>query len=254
VGSKSVTAIRRVEAAARAERSETDADLRAALSEALTSEAELRRKVERLERQLAEKSDLVNEVNHRAKNNLQMAIGLLSMQAIAAEDGRVAAALDGAARRLGYLARVHELLYQRSGDAQEIELSGFLGDIGRALEDALQRHDIGVVYRVPPMMLDANRAISVGLIVGEAMLNSYKYAFPEGTAGRIEVSCEQEGDMVRLTVADDGAGFPAEERRGSLGMRLLRALGRSLGGETLVASGAGTQVTLAFPLSAAEAS
>ncbi|HEX8641555.1 MAG TPA: sensor histidine kinase [Allosphingosinicella sp.] len=246
-----MTAIRRVHPAS-APGGDSEAGLRAALAAALQAQAELGSKIERLERQLAEKSDLVKEVNHRAKNNLQMAIGLLSMQALTAEDGRVAAALEGAARRLGYLARVHELLYQRSGDAQEIELSGFLADIGRALEDALERHDIAVTYRVPPLMLDANRAISVGLIVGEAMLNSYKYAFPPDAGGKIEVSCVREDKMVRLAVADDGAGFPAEERRGSLGMRLLRALGRSLGGETEVVSGSGTRVSVDFPWAAHE--
>lgn len=243
-----MTAISRIGSAAGADRRESERDLRSALDEALKTEATLRLRIERLERQLREKGDLVKEVNHRAKNNLQMAIGLLSMQALAAEDARVASALEAAAQRLGYLARVHELLYQRSGDAQEIELSGFLRDIGRALEDALQRHDIDVSYRVPALTLDANRAISVGLIVGEAMLNSYKYAFAAGSGGSIEVSCLCDNGMVRLAVADDGAGFPAEERRGSLGMRLLRALGRSLGGETLVASGPGTCVSVAFPL------
>jgi two-component sensor histidine kinase len=228
------------------------ADLRAALDRAIETEVALRRTIERQARQLREKSDLVDEVNHRAKNNLQMAIGLLSMQALASEDERVAAALGAAAQRLGYLARVHELLYQRGGDAQEIELSAFLRDIGSALEEALQRHDVEVVYDVPPLTLEGHRAISVGLIVGEAMLNAYKYAFPDGVQGRIEIACASNGELVRLAVSDNGRGFPAEERRGSLGMRLLRALGRSLGGETLIASGEGTSVSVAFPLVAAD--
>lgn len=245
-----MTAIGRIAMASSPDAGEEVADLRAALDRAIRTEATLRRTIERQARQLREKSDLLAEVNHRAKNNLQMAIGLLSMQALASEDERVTAALGAAAQRLGYLARVHELLYQRGGDAQEIELSGFLRDIGSALEEALQRRDVEVVYSVPALTLEGHRAISVGLIVGEAMLNAYKYAFPAGARGRIEVSCACEGELVRLAVRDNGAGFPAEERRGSLGMRLLRALGRSLGGETLVTGGGGTCVSVAFPLAA----
>ncbi|HWT13484.1 MAG TPA: sensor histidine kinase [Allosphingosinicella sp.] len=245
-----MTAITRVEVPSPSGSDASPADLRAALDQALGTEAKLRRTIERQARQLREKSDLLTEVNHRAKNNLQMAIALLSMQALSSDDTRVAAALGAASQRLGYLARVHELLYQRGGDAQEIELSGFLRDIGGALEEAFRREEVAVSYRLTPLALEGSRAISVGLIVGEAMLNSYKYAFSAGAPGRIDVSCTREGTMVRLAVTDDGAGFPAEERRGSLGMRLLRALGRSLGGETIVTSGGGTAVVVAFPLSA----
>lgn len=244
-----MTLITRVEVPCPSASEESPADLRAALDQALETEATLRRTIDRQARQLREKSDLLKEVNHRAKNNLQMAIALLSMQALATEDARVAAALDAATQRLGYLARVHELLYQRGGDAQDIELSAFLRDIGGALEEAFRREEIAVSYCLPPLTLDGNRAISVGLIVGEAMLNSYKYAFSAGAPGRIELSCACEAGMIRLAVKDDGAGFPAEDRRGSLGMRLLRALGRSLGGETTVTGGGGTSVEVTFPLS-----
>ncbi|MDQ4086874.1 MAG: sensor histidine kinase [Pseudomonadota bacterium] len=249
-----MTAIRRVKLPYASSSGEGEDELRARLELALETEAALRRQIERQARQLREKSDLLNEVNHRAKNNLQMAIALLSMQALATEDRRVAAALEAAAQRLGYLARVHELLYQRGGDAQEIELSGFLRDIGSALKEAMNRPEVEISYDLPALMLDGNRAISVGLIVGEAMLNSYKYAFPAGASGLIEVSCTCEEGMARLRVSDDGAGFPAEERRGSLGMRLLRALGRSLGGETVVTSGRGTSVSLVFPIAAPDES
>ena len=79
-------------------------------------------------------------------------------------------------------------------------------------------------------------------------MNSYKYAFPGDARGKINIVCKEQDGGVRLAIMDDGAGFSVEERRGSLGMRLLRALGRSLGGETLVSGEGGAKVEVAFPL------
>ncbi|HMG48748.1 MAG TPA: sensor histidine kinase [Allosphingosinicella sp.] len=227
-------------------------DLTAALARASKTEGLLRRKIAKLEKQLAAKSDLLTEVNHRAKNSLQMAMAMLSMQALASEDSRVASALQAAAERLGYLARVHELLYQRGDDIQEIDIGAFLRDIGGALEGAFRRKDVRLRYDVPALKLDVGRGTSVALIVGEAVLNSYKYAFPDGAGGTIEIRCRAAGGAVFLAVRDDGAGFPAEQRRGSLGMRLLRALGRTLGGETFVSTANGTEVSVSFPLAPPE--
>lgn len=220
------------------------------LDRAGPTEADLRHRIDELEQQLKAKSDLLTEVNHRAKNSLQMAMALLSMQALACEDSRVASALHAAMERLGHLSRVHELLYQRGDDIQEIDISSFLRDIGGALEEAFKREDVELRYEVSPLKLDVGRGTSVALIVGEAVLNSYKYAFPAGASGTITIRCKLEGEAISLVVRDDGGGFPAEQRRGSLGMRLLRALGRSLGGETVVTSGDdGTEVSVSFPSS-----
>ncbi|MEA3047213.1 MAG: hypothetical protein QOJ53_1545 [Sphingomonadales bacterium] len=229
------------------------AGMKAALDRALRTDDRLRHKIAKLEKQLQAKSDLLTEVNHRAKNNLQMAMAMLSMQALAAEDSRVASALQVAAERLGYLARVHELLYQRGDDIQVIDIGAFLKDIGGALERAFDRKDVRLRYDVTSLKLDVERGTSVALIVGEAVLNSYKYAFPDRAGGTIEIVCKEEGGMIVLAVRDDGVSFPAEERRGSLGMRLLRALGRTLGGETSVKSGRGTEVSVSFPLAPLEA-
>jgi two-component sensor histidine kinase len=57
-----------------------------------------------------------------------------------------------------------------------------------------------------------------------------------------------EGETALLAVEDDGTGFAVEPRRGSLGMRLLRAMGRALGGETQVSGEGGTRVSVRFPI------
>jgi len=208
--------------------------------EALTS------RVERLESLLEEKTALLHEVNHRAKNSLQMAMAMLSMQALASENDEVAEALRNASTKLGYFARVHELLYERGEDNQRVDVAEFLHNICDGLNKAYQRDGVQIDLRAEPLMLSAAQALNVGLFAGECILNAYKYAFPGAVGGVISVACQRFEGVVELAISDDGAGFPAEQRRGSLGMRLLRALGRALGGETHVESGTGTRVSVTF--------
>jgi two-component sensor histidine kinase len=211
--------------------------------------SELRRLLEMKERQLEEARELLNEVNHRAKNSLQMAMAMLSMQALASESLEVSEALGAASQRLGYLARVHELLYKRGDDVQAIDIAEFLQDIVNALACAFERPEIRVTVQAPSLMLSTSQAINVALIAGEALLNSYKYAFPEVRSGNVLVRLSAAGNDARLEISDDGVGFASDVRKGSLGMRLLRALGRALGGETAVSGTGGTSVAVEFPVS-----
>lgn len=210
--------------------------------------AELEAVIARQKQQLDEMGDLLKEVNHRAKNSLQFAMAMLSMQALASDDTTVAEALNAASQRLSYLARVHELLYQRGDDIQAIDVAEFLVDIIEALRSAFSRDEVDVRLVAEPLVLATSQAINVALIAGEALLNAYKYAFPSGRVGQVEVQLSATDSVVELSINDNGVGFSAEQRRGSLGMRLLRALGRALGGETIIKGEAGTSVAVAFPV------
>jgi two-component sensor histidine kinase len=207
--------------------------------------------VEAQREQLAQKSELLREVNHRAKNSLQMAMAMLSMQALASDDPRVSSALEAASTRLGYLARLHELLYQRGDDVQAIDIADFLPDVVHAIEQAFSRDHVSIVVDAQPAELSVGDGINVSLMVGEALLNAYKSAFPGGRSGTIRIRFAIDGDAAELSIVDDGVGFEVERRRGSLGMRLLRALGRALGGETQVSGDAGTRVSVRFPFASA---
>ena len=214
----------------------------------LVRQTELEALVALQQRQLDDMRDLLDEVNHRAKNSLQMAMAMLSMQALASEQPVVVDALNAASQRLGYLARVHELLYQRGDSVQTIDVADFLEDITGALANAFQRPEVQVLVTADLLMLPASQAINVALIAGEALLNAHKYAYPNNRAGNIEVRLRVADGSATLSITDDGVGFSVAERRGSLGMRLLRALGRAVGGETLVSGEGGTSVSVTFPL------
>ena len=100
----------------------------------------------------------------------------------------------------------------------------------------------------------ADRAILVGLIVNELASNSGKHAYPDRPRGTIwlRVLLQSDKQTILVSVRDEGVGFPAgydstTSRR--LGMRLVNALSKQLGGElTLPTSPLGTNFTLLIPL------
>jgi len=211
-------------------------------------EQQLLEKVALLEARLAERDALLDEVNHRAKNSLQRAMSLLRLQAQLDADPRVREALSRAAERLGHIAAVHEMLYEHETDGQSVDLHRYLERMRDALVEAHQRPGVQVSVKGEPMVLDAQRTVRLALIAGEAIINSYKYAFPSGE-GHIRVAVGRVGSEGKLTVSDDGVGFPAEARKGSLGMRLMRVLGQAIGGRVrVVSSSSGTTVAASFPL------
>jgi two-component sensor histidine kinase len=202
----------------------------------------------RLRGELAERDAMLAEVNHRAKNSLQMAMALLRIQGQASTDEAVREALGSAAERLGHISAVHEMLYEHQTDAQVVDLHRYLCRMRDALAEAYQRPGIELVVKGDCLLLDAQRTVRVALIAGEAIINAYKYAFPAGQ-GSIRVAAVRIGSEGRLTVSDDGVGFAAGARKGSLGMRLMRALAQALRGRVRLSSTTiGTTVTVTFPL------
>jgi two-component sensor histidine kinase len=72
----------------------------------------------------------------------------------------------------------------------------------------------------------------IALIVSEMVTNSAKYAHPAGVAGRIDVACQRDGDLIIVEVTDNGVGLPENFDvldGGGLGFNMVRALASQLG-------------------------
>lgn len=199
---------------------------------------------------LGQRSVLLHEVNHRAKNSITMAISMLRLQMARQGDPGVSEALENAIQRLDHLARIHELLYrQDSNDVQSVDMAGYLTELClnfghlRSPED----HRIELVSDADDITLDVDRAINVALIAGEAITNALKHAFPDKRRGAVRVGLHQEGDAVLLSIEDNGVGLPATRRQGALGMRLIEGMARSLNGTLTVGGDRGTRIAVRFP-------
>jgi len=207
---------------------------------------------QRLQQSLEEKSVLLREIHHRVKNNLQVIVSLLSLQASHTEDPQVLAAFEETKGRVRAIAQIHEQLYA-TDDLREVEVGTYLDALARDLIGLHATVPGGVRLRVevPEMVLPIEKAIPVGLIANELLLNSLKYGFPSGS-GDLSLTLEflPDGDA-RLRVEDDGPGFPPDfdpSRSGSMGFRLVNLLVRQLRARLKVDSAPGAAVTVTFPI------
>ncbi|MCW2316158.1 Two-component sensor histidine kinase, contains HisKA and HATPase domains [Rhodoblastus acidophilus] len=196
---------------------------------------------------------LLHEVNHRIANSLGLIAALVRMQAAAVRDPVAVQALQETQARINAVGGVHRRLYMHNRVglvALKDYLEALADDLLTTLTDQERPHRLKV--QVEPITVTTDKAVSLGVIVGELVTNAFKYAYPDG-AGEIRIVVKREGDDAILCVEDDGVGFdPAAKAKGTgLGSKILRALAQNVQGEIVFdVSSSGCRVTLRFGLDA----
>lgn len=178
---------------------------------------------------IGQKDFLLKEVNHRVQNSLQLVMTFLRMQALEASGSEAVAHLAEAQRRIGAVSLVHRRLY--SGASVEVV------DLGRYLEELVEELASSMAdgwrdqihFDLVPVLISADRAVPVGLIVTELVINASKYAYG-GKAGPLAVALEQHHDRFRLIVADRGPGKGTTVKGTGFGSRMLEAVVAQIGG------------------------
>jgi two-component sensor histidine kinase len=189
---------------------------------------ERQRYEQRLRDALEHQKVLLNEINHRVKNSLQLVSSLFRLQAATSDDPRVTQSLHAAMGRITAVARIHERLY-RSPDVAGVDLAGYLGDICADLAALAPQCEIACLTEgAVPMATD--RAVRVALLTTELVTNAVKHAGP----GRIlvKLSGSEQTGSVTLTVQDEGPGLPADfslDCAHTLGLKIICALADQMG-------------------------
>lgn len=209
--------------------------------------AELEARAAELETADAQKGLLLQDFNHRIKNQLQVVAGYMTLGQRDVADRHAAEVLGTAANRLRVLARVYDRL-QLGRETTTVGARGFVEEMVNDLQPGL----IGVrpiVLRAEAedAELSSGRAVTLGLMINELVTNAVRFAFAETEAGNILVYFRRCEDGYCLEVIDDGAGFRSEARSGSVGQRMLRALVAQLDGTIQWAGPPGTRVSVSFP-------
>ena len=229
------------------------------------AEAEVLASRDRFAALAAEREMLLREVNHRVGNSLQIIASLLHLQASSAIQEDVKAALTNAMGRVAAVAQVHRRLYT-SHDLKSVLLNQYLD----ALLDDLRRSAEGnrmsrLTLKATPIEIDPDRAVAIGIIVNELVMNAVKYAYPD-QPGPIHVEVWADGDDVLLSIADNGVGLGAKSdpRSTGMGQRIVSAMASKLEASvTRDPDHDGTRIVLRFrcatagsssPAQAAEAS
>lgn len=193
------------------------------------AEAEVHASRDRYAALAAEREVLLREVNHRVGNSLQIIASLLHLQANSATQDDVKAALSNAMGRVAAVAQVHRRLYT-SHHLNTVLLNQYL----EALLEDLRRSAEGnrmsrLTLKAAPIEIDPDRAVAIGIIVNELVLNAVKYAYPDGP-GPIHVELVSSGDDIELSVSDDGIGLNAKSdpRSTGMGQRIVSAMASKL--------------------------
>ncbi|MBX0333534.1 hypothetical protein K3G39_09810 [Pontibacter sp. HSC-14F20] len=215
-------------------------------------EQKVQHRTQLLEGKNREKEILLKEIHHRVKNNLQIIMSMLNLQARHVQDPKALEVMQSVRGRVRSMAILHERLYQHE-DLASIDLNAYIQDICEGLcatYGTTERH-IKIKLDIPTTMVEADTALSLGLIVNELVSNSIKYAFPN-QYGQVAVYLRpQQHNTYTLTVHDDGIGLPTdfeERRKKSFGLQLVSSLAKKLGGNIEFQNNNGTKSILYFVL------
>ena len=160
------------------------------------------------ERLLAEKTLLMQEIDHRVKNSLALINSLLRVQARTVGEGAAQEALRHASARVHSIASVHEKLYQQ-GSVGEVDLADYLGGLCDELASTARGTGVRLEVDVAEAgTAEARDAAPIGLIVTELVTNAVRHASPEGDPCVIRVECRRVDGRRELIVEDDGCGLP----------------------------------------------
>ncbi|HYH39717.1 MAG TPA: sensor histidine kinase [Azospirillum sp.] len=196
---------------------------------------------------------LLRDFQHRVMNNLQFILSLLDMQARRSSSDEIRDAFRDLRVRIDVLAEVYRLLYRTAGETT-LDIGAYVGLLAQNLSrfyDASAAVTLSVEVEAEPVRLDIDRAFPTGLVVTELVVNCFKHAFDGGRPGRIAVRVAQPSPgQLAVTVADNGPGLApaADDGERRLGMTIVHALARQMGGSVDVRSGDGLSVTLSVPL------
>ena len=193
---------------------------------------------------------LTREMSHRVKNSLTSVVGLLRVQARSAQSEDVKNALQDASLRVATIAQVHDRLW-RGSQIGFVELADFMTELCKKLQGHANGHALHCY--ADSMLLSADHAIPLGLLINELVTNAIKYAYPAG-GGEVKVSAREIGGHLQVQVSDEGIGLPEgfdlDSPSASLGFKVVAGMVRQLGGHLTFASNdpKGTHFVLNLPI------
>jgi chemotaxis family two-component system sensor kinase Cph1 len=195
---------------------------------------------------LIQKDYLIKEVHHRVQNSLQLVSAFLALQSRSVGDAVLSVHLAEAQRRLFAVSMVHRRLHLDE-HVQAIDLARYIGDLCADIKSSMDvSWGDGISLDLSPILMSTDRAVHLGLILTELVINANKYAY-SGGSGPIAISLEQHRNRFRLVVADRGAGKVSGSA--GFGTRMLNSMvGRLSGTLEETDNDPGLRVTITAPI------
>jgi two-component sensor histidine kinase len=199
---------------------------------------------------LREKDMLLEELQHRVANSLQIIAAIILMKSRTVTSEETRQHLQDAHNRVMSVAAVQQHLHV-AGTAGTIEMAPYLSKLCESLTSSMISNDRPIALKVisDGGSVTSREAVSLGLIVTELVLNAVKHAFlNDKTDDRITVAYDVAGTNWQLSIADNGVGKPTSDfaqAKTGLGTSIVKALAQQLDARVEVSSGPqGTTVSV----------
>lgn len=195
-----------------------------------------------------DKQLLLQEIQHRVANSLQIIASVLLQSARKVQSNESRDQLRDAHNRVMSIAMLQKHLSTVSVD--NVVLATYFKDLCQSIGASMISDParLSLTTHIDDSVVDPDTSVSLGLIVTELVINSLKHAFPGRTQeGSIKVEYKSDGNTWTLIIADNGIGMPkdADDRKPGLGTGIVEALAAQLEATVTVTDQApGTKVTI----------
>ncbi|RAR75310.1 two-component sensor histidine kinase [Flavobacterium aciduliphilum] len=178
------------------------------------------------------KNVLLKELHHRVKNNMQIIMSLLNIQAKESKNKSIQEFVTKAEDRIQSMSLIHRSLYE-SESVDKIDFKNYLEQLLVHFENARLNsgQTISIAIDIDSIYFDIITAIPLGLIINELLLNVYKHAFPNNFKGSISIIFEKIDEKEYIIYfKDNGVGYSESHSKNTLGLELVEMLIKQLQG------------------------
>ncbi|MBZ0202371.1 MAG: sensor histidine kinase [Ignavibacteria bacterium] len=199
---------------------------------------------------LQEKELLIKEIHHRVKNNFQVISSLLMLQSRKIKDKDMKLIFEESQSRIMSMAAIHEMLY-KSDDLEHIDFRSSANELIGRLVELYDGRTNRVRFNIADnnIELSVDKAIPCSLIINELVSNSLKYAFSDYDNAEITIDLEKENGNFRLSIRDNGAGFPEGyefDKPDTLGLMIVKTLVSQLSAKIELINKNGVEYIITF--------
>lgn len=214
---------------------------------AITDVTTLRSEARQKDNLIREKEILVQEVQHRVANSLQIIASVLMQSARRVQSEEARGYLQNAHYRVMSIAALQRQLSGAQGDT--VIMRDYLIQLSDSLAASMiaEPDRVSIAVTVDDSIVSADTSASLGLIVTELVINALKHAFPDQQKGLIKIDFRATARDWTLSIGDDGVGMAtgSDAPKAGLGTGIVEALTKNLEAEIEVGDGnPGTIVTI----------
>jgi two-component system, sensor histidine kinase PdtaS len=197
---------------------------------------------------LRDKAVLLQELQHRVANSLQIIASVLMQSARKVQSDETRSHLFNAHQRVMSVAALQQQL--AASAVGDVELRPYFTALCESIGASMIRdhNQLSLDVSVDESTTSADESVSLGLMITELVINALKHAFPDDRNGKIKVDYHSRGPNWTLSVIDNGVGMPvdAAEAKPGLGTGIVKALAMQLHASIKVADAKpGTAVSVA---------